>query len=203
VNVVVDLSGQSLAEDLLNTQNNYRWKMQLNDPNGAQVAFHLSGTCIEDGFSCSMNETLSISQPTTNWTSGTYTAYLKEYNIDTYTESTLATDTTTVLNRSGNNSGVAITESPLSGTGPTALSIIDNLTGLLGFGINPISKFIFAMILIIAFMFFGYIATKYDTMGGIIAASLPFCFFVFISYIPLWTIVIVVLIIAFKGKWVG
>jgi len=203
VNVVVDLSGQSLAEDLLNIQNNYRWKMQLNDPNGAQIAFHLSGTCIEVGFSCSMNETLSISPPLTNWTSGTYTAYLKEYNIDTYTEHTLATDTTAVLNQSGNNSGVTITEPITSGTGTTALSIIDNLTGLLGFGVNPISKFIFAMILITVFMFFGYIATKYDTMGGIITASLPFCFFVFVSYIPLWTVIIVVLIIAFKGRWVG
>jgi hypothetical protein len=150
-----------------------------------------------------MNETLSISPPITNWTTGIYTAYLKEYNVDTYSESTLATDTTNVLNVSGNNTGIAITEPITSGTGTTALGTIDGITGLLGFGINPISKFVFAMILIITFMFFGYIATKLDTMGGIIAASLPFCFFVFISYIPLWTVIIVVLIIAFKGKWVG
>lgn len=180
----------------------YKWKIELVDPAGVAIDSRFSGGCDLNVLNteCTIGGTLEYPVPTTNWTNGTWTANLYEYNIDTYTLAILDTSTFTVYF----NSTTPIPEPQEtleSGTGTTALSIIDGWVGLLGLGVNSISKFLFGMLITLSVMFFGFIATKFNSMGGAIAGALPYTFFVFVEFFPIWTVIIVVMVIALRTGW--
>lgn len=183
--------------------NNYIWKVSLIDTNGIDINNFYTDHC-EDNLlltECTLSGNLEYKPPKTNWTEGTYHAELWEYNQQNFNYALIATSETWSV---GNNSSTPIgqpNEPITSGTGENTLTQIDGWVGLLGLGVNGISKFLFAMLLILSVTFFGFIGTKGNSMGGAIAGALPFTFFVFIEFIPVWTIIIVVMVVAIKTGW--
>lgn len=180
--------------------NDYRWKTELNDPSGLMVASHFSEYCTKPFFSltCSLNETLLINPPVTNWTAGIYTAYLKEYNVNSYALATLDSVTFTVLNTSSNNTGVTITTPITSGTGITTLNQWDEYVSFLGWGVNPISRLFFALMIITIVGLIGMKLAGGD--AAMVGAFAPYIFFTYIEFIPKWIFIILVLMLVLKSK---
>lgn len=94
-----------------------------------------------------------------------------------------------------------VSVSPEQASSDSALTTIDSWTAMFGLGINAISKFLFGLCITVIFMLTGYIATKFQLFGGMIFGLLPYCFFVFIEYFPLWTVVVIILTVALKVGW--
>jgi hypothetical protein len=76
---------------------------------------------------------------------------------------------------------------------------IDNIVGLMGFGINPISKFLFVVILTIGLFIVGMYYGK-SGMIGLALSSLPYTFFAYISYVPKWTFIIYIILLIVIAK---
>lgn len=181
-------------------QNNYKWKITLIDTNGIQASNYWTTHCLDTilGDSCKIAGSLQYTPPVNNWTAGSYYAELWEYNEQTYNYALITTSNTWTV---GNNSTTPITpptEPITSGTGSEALSSVDGWTALFGMGVNSISKFLFAMTLIVFFMIVGAILTKMSMAGAVIFGLLPYAFFVFIEYLPSWTVIILGIVVAIK-----
>lgn len=179
----------------------YKYKVVLYDPNGIQLdgAVHFGPVLVCGFLSCAMNETLTYVPPSTGWKNGSWYAKLYEYNTETYNTALLDTSSTwTVLNQSFNGSITPPTPSIDSGTGSQALAAIDGWTAMFGLGVNQVSKFLFAMFIIVVFMVIGLVLTKMSFTGAVVFGVLPYCFFIYITYLPMWTVVILGIVIAMK-----
>ena len=190
---------------------NYRWEINLIDPLGVVVNTKSTPACV-DAWSpfnpfgtCKIEVSYLYDAPQGGWKDGNWQAKLYEADIDNYTHRALIATSATwnVYNAtiSANaSSPVPPVESPTSGTGQIALTTIDGWTGLLGLGINAISKFMFAVIIIAFFMMVGALVLfKQGALAGaVIFASVPYCFFLFIEYIPSWSMVVLGIVVAIK-----
>lgn len=192
------------TNNILIDLDNYRWMVRLTDPNGVTQNVIQSPACRYDGildFTCEVSSTMGIVAPSNGWLAGTWSAKLYEINILVPNTALVATSAQfTVLNTSLDNQTIINPPfiPPSSGSGATALTVIDDWTAMFGLGVNPISKFMFAMMWITAFSVFGFVATKYNLHGGIMMALFPFTFFIYVAYIPLWTVVIITMIVGMR-----
>jgi hypothetical protein len=69
---------------------------------------------------------------------------------------------------------------------------------MLGLGVNPVTKMLFALIVIAMCMMAGFVATHYQIFGGVIIGLIPYLFFTFIEYLPVWGVVILGIVVAIK-----
>src|SRR3989304_4775182 len=113
----------SILSNPLVGSGDYKYKVNLIDPNGVVVASHFSPSPSCGLFTCSMNETLVYSPPTTGWQNGSWSAKLYEYNVNTFNLGLLDTSNTwNVLNVSAENRSGTITDPSTdlqSGSGAT------------------------------------------------------------------------------------
>ena len=129
------------------------------------------------------------------WNNGSYTVKLMEVPSNAI----LATNTFAVLNLSGQlTSGSNPPPSVTAGTAPKTISLIDGFVGMLGMGVNAVSKLLFALIVIALAMLAGFIATGREVFGGVIIGLIPYLFFTFIEYLPVWGVVILGIVVAIK-----
>lgn len=82
-----------------------------------------------------------------------------------------------------------------------ATDTVDLWVGLLGMGINDISKFIFATLWVVVIAMVGLLMSKGNLWGAIVLGFFPFAFFAFIAYIPHWVIVLSAIIVSLKAGW--
>jgi hypothetical protein len=179
----------------------YRWQIDIIDPNGVHVSQHISGQCTVSFFACNLAETLQYTPPAGNWQAGLWYAKLYEIKANGTGKALIATSPTwTVLNASFNNSGTVQNPTPTinSGTGSITLGIIDGFVGMLGMGVNPVTKMLFALIVIGMCMMAGFVATHHQVFGGVIIGLIPYLFFTFIEYLPVWGVVILGVVVAIK-----
>lgn len=179
----------------------YKYKVVLFDPNGIPVGdiIHFGPLLVCGFLSCAMNETLTYPAPSVGWQNGSWYANLYEYNTETFNTALLDTSTTwTVLNQTFNGTVQPPTPDINSGTGSQALAIIDGWTAMFGLGVNQVSKFLFAMFIIVVFMVIGLVLTKMSFTGAVVFGVMPYCFFIYITYLPMWTVVILGIVIAMK-----
>lgn len=147
---------------------------------------------------CTASGSYSLSS-VTGWAPGTYSLQLIEQNSTSGVQAIVDEDTYIVLNQSGTLVGtVPYSPSITSGTAPATLALFDGFVSLLGWGVNPVSKFAFALIVIALCMLTGFIATKGQIFGGVIIGLIPYLFFTFIEYVPAWGIVILGIVVAIK-----
>jgi hypothetical protein len=190
---------------------NYRWEINLQDPNGVIVSPTSTGACIYTWAplnpfgTCIFNTILDYPAPATGWINGSWTAKLYEADINNYSHRALiATANPWNVYDAAISANASIISPPIesatSGTGASALATIDGWTVLLGLGVNGISKFLFAVIVIAFFMVIGgLIFWKAGALSGaVIFAAVPYCFFTYIEYVPAWVIVILGIIVAMK-----
>lgn len=183
-----------------NVDQNYVYYIDLLDPKNAKVGqypFYLSFNydnqliCVIT-LSCDWGYQGTIQfSPISNWTNGTYTVQLIEKNISSSTIAVLDSDTFQVY--LGNVSGSLPGQEDISQS-PT-VKIIDGWTAMFNLGTNSVSKFLFAVIWIVAVTLTGYWATK-NGFAGIAAGFVPFAFFTYIGYVPYWFIVVFVIVLA-------
>jgi len=83
----------------------------------------------------------------------------------------------------------------------SSLSIIDSWTAMFGLGVNSISKFLFGLVITIFFIVIGFILTRNNPFGGLIVGVIPYAFFTYIEYFPLWVVVVIFLVIAVRMGW--
>jgi hypothetical protein len=205
-NIIVDysiymdtglLSGQFYLLPL-----NYRWVINLVDPNGVTINHYTTSPCTVDFFTCHLNSSLQYSPPSSGWQLGSWIAQLYEVNTITgHTVLITNSNTFNVVNSTNSTGTVQNPTTPINaGTGANTLAIIDGWTALFGLGINAISKFMFAVVLMVFFMVIGgLLFYKQNALSGaVIMALVPYCFFLFIEYIPSWSMIVLGLVVAIK-----
>jgi hypothetical protein len=179
----------------------YRWEIDLIDPEGVIIDTTVSPACSVNFFTCSVNYSL-IYVPRPYWAPGAWSAKLYEKKNSNTLRALIATSAPwTILNASQSanaTKGVVPTTAISSGSGVTALTSIDGWTALFGLGVNAISKFLFAMVIIVIFMIIGCLLTRGELSGAVILGVLPYMFFTFIEYLPAWAIIILGIVVAIK-----
>jgi hypothetical protein len=189
----------------------YRWQIKLIDPNGVTVNSWDTGECDASGLThCELSILREYSPPSTGWQPGQWYVKLYEHKID----GTLfgaapmgnlalltASATWAVLNSSVNSTGTIgdPSESINSPGNQVTISLFDNYVGLLGFGIDGVSKFLFALLVIILLFVVGMYYGK-SGMIGLALSSLPYTFFAYISYVPKWTFIIYIILLVVISK---
>jgi len=179
----------------------YRWKTEIYNPSNLLIASHFSNKCTYPSALstvCSLNETLQILPPTGNWTNGTYAAYLKEYNVNSFALATLDSVQYNILNTSVNDSGIKITEPITSGTGTSTLDQWDSYVEMMGMGVNSISRLFFALIIITVIALMGMKLVGGD--AAMVGAFAPYIFFTYIEFIPKWIFIILIIMLILKSK---
>jgi hypothetical protein len=189
----------------------YRWQIRLVDPNGVTVNSWDSGECDDSGLThCELTILRDYLPPAIGWQAGTWYVKLYEHKIDSTLfgdapSGNLALLTTSatwnVLNSSANNSGIINDpiESINSPSNLATITLIDNYVGLLGFGVNDISKLLFSLLIIAILFIVGLIYAK-NGMIGFALASIPYVFFTYISYIPKWIFIVYIITLIIIAK---
>lgn len=161
----------------------------------SDYGFYFSGFDLRVGtsYTCSMSGHVIFST-VTGWENGTYTAKL----VELPSTAVLDSATYTILNKSG-TIATSISSQPInSGSNAISVNQIDNWTSLLGLGTSPISKLLFALIIITVV---GLIAMR--AAGGMVAALAmfaPYIFFTYIEYIPKWIFIVVIIMLAIVSR---
>lgn len=80
--------------------------------------------------------------------------------------------------------------------------MVDGWVGLMGMGINDISRFLFACIITIILACVGGIIIRDSrATGAILVGFIPFAWFAYISFFPAWFVVLLILMIVAKLRW--
>jgi hypothetical protein len=194
----------------------YRWQYRLIDPNGVSVKTWDSSACDYGDTTfekyCELSTKEDLTAPSTGWQSGSWYVKLYEHKIDTTLFgdapkgnlallSTSAAWTVLNQNESANSTGTIGNpeESLDSPDNLQTISQIDGYVGLLGFGVNSVSKFLFALIFAIVLFVIGMYYGK-SGMIGLALSSFPYVFFAFIGYIPKWVFIIYVILLIVISK---
>lgn len=82
-----------------------------------------------------------------------------------------------------------------------AREIVDGWVAMFNMGINDATRLLFAVMIIMIFTACGFVLTDKSSTGGIIFGFIPYAFFAFIAYIPIWITIVLVLIIVNKLRW--
>ena len=189
----------------------YRWQIKLVDPNGVTVNSWDTGECDASGIThCELSILQEYTAPSTGWQAGNWYVKLYEHKIDDTlfgdaAKGNLALLTTSatwnVLNASTNATGAISPpiESIDSPGNLATISLFDGYVGLMGFGINGVSKFLFALaITVIMFVVGMYLGKSGDI--GLALSSLPFTFFIYISYVPKWVFVVYIIMLIMLSR---
>jgi hypothetical protein len=181
----------------------YTWVINLIDPNGVSVS-HTQLSTYSVGFfdpSVSLHGSLQYPAPSNKWIDGSWTARLYEANVDTGTTTLLTISAPTIVNSSLNSSGII---QPPTGTidspeSAAAISQFDLYVSMLGYGINPVSKMLFSLIVI---TIMGVIALIWSKRGDVAMLIMfaPYAFLTYIEYIPKWIFIIVIIMLAIMSK---
>ena len=71
------------------------------------------------------------------------------------------------------------------------------MVSFLGMGINPLSKFFFAVLVIMIFVVMGYRASG-NPFGGVFPGLMLMSIFLYIEYIPKWLMILIAVVLAIK-----
>jgi len=201
-NIAIDnIDLNNLALDL----SDYRWMISMTDPNGVSKDVYQTSDCSFPAlsFTCSVSETLEFAWPSPGWLPGDWTAKLYEINTVIPNRALLATSSTfTVLNTTvENQSSILNPTIPItSGTAPQAISLIDGFVSWLGLGVNSVSKFLFAGIIIAICGAIGFLIRGGNGNIAMVFAFLPYAFFTMIDYIPKWIFIITIILLAIVSR---
>jgi hypothetical protein len=190
----------------------YVWQIQLVDPNGATVSsWDSSGATCALG-TCELYISRTYQPPAGGWIAGNWYAKLYEHKIDTSILTpaplgNLALLTTSatwhVFNASESANGTGTinppTESINSPSNINAISLIDGFVGLLGLGVNSVSKLLFALIVITLIGGFALLISKRGDIAALFMFA-PYIFMTYIEYVPKWVFIIVIIMLAIASK---
>jgi hypothetical protein len=202
-------SGYNLLGDnyLVNLQD-YRWRVDLIDPNGVTVSQSTTGAC-SDAWEplnplgrCTLTIFSQYTPPSNGWQSGYWTAKLYEVANGGHVALLTTSNTWNVYNGSINNNASTIPPpiEPISSiSNQESISVIDGYVTILGMGLTSVSKLLFAL-LIITITAVVAIAISKNGMIGMVLAFAPYIFFTYINYIPKWIFIIVIILLAIVSK---
>lgn len=189
----------------------YRWQIKLVDPNGVTVNSWDSGECDDSGLThCELTILREYSPPSIGWQAGTWYVKLYEHKIDSTVfgdapSGNLALLTTSatwnVLNSSTNITGTISdpVESISSPSSLATISLIDGYVSLMGFGVNGVSKFLFALVWAVMLFVVGLYFAK-SGMIGLALSSLPYTFFAYIGYVPKWVFITYIILLVIISR---
>ena len=184
------------------TVGNYRWKIDLIDPNNVVIASYISPQCTSNIISCHINET-KIFQPLGYWQSGFWHANLYEYNINTFRSALLYTSQSWNILNASDSANASIANPPTtdlnSGQNPQTISTIDTWVLWLGLGLSDVSKLLFSLIVIGIFFIVGLSITKSGDIA-LTGSFIPYIFFTYISYIPKWIFIILIIMLIIRSR---
>ena len=183
----------------------YRWRVDIVDPNGVMVNQVSTSTCVDSWAPlnptgrCLMTQAYRYSSPSAGWLPGTWTANLYETAAGGHV-AYLASTTWNVYNGSTNGTGTISNpiEPITSDSNQATITLFDNYVGLLGFGINSVSKFLFSLLIIIILFVVGM--WKGSGNIGLALATIPYTFFTFIGYVPKWVFVVYIIMLVMIAK---
>ena len=198
-----------LGDNYLIELADYRWRIDLVDPNGVVVYPASTPTCVDSWDiinptgRCLLTQKYRFSAPSAGWMAGTWTLNLYETGLNDHL-AYLATNTFNVYNGSINNSGSTIStpEEPItSDSNQEAIGLMDGYVGLMGLGISGVTKFLFSLILVVVFFVAGLLLGKGNAGSAAIALStIPYTFFTYINYIPKWVFIIYIIMLIMISK---
>jgi hypothetical protein len=184
----------------------YKWYIDLLDSNNTMVAtYNIPAPDCSSGSwwdwlwgaqTCHSDGSVSFRPPSSNWNSGTYTAYLIEYSIASQQKGYIDSSTISIQNQSCNISTGTIVDIT-SPTEQNTITIIDSWVLLMGMGLSTTSKFLFAIIVTVI-VIVGACIVRRDM--GIVVGFIPFSFFVYIQYFPIWFAVVLVMLLLMQMK---
>lgn len=191
----------------------YRWQLRLVDPNGVTVNSWDSSACVDSVFygTCSLTILREYSPPSGGWMEGNWYVKLYEHKVgsslvgaEVGNLALLTTSATwNVYNASVSANATGIIGSPTepidSPSSIQTISQIDGIVGLMGFGINGVSKFLFVLLITISLFIVGLYYSR-SGMIGLALSSLPYTFFAYISYVPKWTFIIYIILLLVVAK---
>jgi len=186
-------------------KNDYFYEIALYDSNGLKFftqtipssAFVETGNFI-DGYGADASGSYTF-QPAGNWTTGNQTGKLWEVKSNTNIKALLDTETIIIdTNMTNSDTNVTVITPITSGSGLETLNQWDSYVGMMGMGVNSISKLLFALIIITVIALMGMkLAGGESAMVGAFA---PYIYFTYIEYIPKWIFIILIIMLVLKSK---
>jgi hypothetical protein len=191
---------------------NYRWQIHLVDPNGATVNSWDSPACTDSLFygTCSLSIDREYTAPSGGWMAGNWYVKLYEHKVgsslvgaEVGNLALLTTSATwNVYNASvsANNTGIIgnPTESLTSISNQATIAQFDWIVALMGLGVNSVSKFLFALIIIVIMFVVGLIWGNGNI--GLALSTIPYTFFTYIEYVPKWVFIIYIIMLIVISK---
>ena len=173
------------------------------NPDGVMMKQQAVGKCVDTWAPlnptgrCTITGLYQFNAPSNGWQGGSWYAKLYE-SADGGHVALLTTSATWNVyggNESLNATVISDGEEPITSTSNQAtISQIDGYVGLLGFGVNSVSKFLFALIFSVVLFVIGMYYGK-SGMIGLALSSFPYVFFAYIGYIPKWVFIIYVILL--------
>lgn len=182
----------------------YRYEIDMYDENGGKFAtynmpasqFVETGNFL-DGYGADASGTVTFTHAG-NWTTGNQTAKLWEIRTSVNTKSLLDTASISLTSNTTDSTNITIDVPITTGSGVTTLNQWDLYVSYLGWGVNPISKLFFALMVITIVGLIGMKLTNGDT--AMVGAFAPYIFFTYIEYIPKWIFIILIIMLILKSK---